>query len=107
MNDVNGSKVQNSGFQKMNDVNGSKVQNSGFQKMNDVNGSKVLFHLDDSKLFPKMNKNKNKNKNIYFPSSTVHCDNGFYIYDNYDTYEYNSMINNGGSDLRNCCYMLC
>ncbi len=24
-----------------------------------------------------------------------------------DTYEYNSMINNGGSDLRNCCYMLC
>jgi hypothetical protein len=31
--------------------------------------------------------NKNKNKNIYFPSSTVHCDNGFYIYDNYDTYE--------------------
>ncbi len=37
-------------------------------------------------------KNKNyKNKNIYFPSSTVHCDNGFYIYDNYDTYVYNNM----------------
>ncbi len=36
--------------------------------------------------FKKFKNKKNKNKNIYFPSSTVHCDNGFYIYDNYDTY---------------------
>ncbi len=29
----------------------------------------------------------------------LYTDNGFYIYDNYDTYEYNRMINNEGSGL--------
>jgi hypothetical protein len=30
--------------------------------------------------FKKFKNKKNKKKNIYFPSSTVHCVNGFYIY---------------------------
>jgi hypothetical protein len=56
----------------------------GFMLANHIN-LYIIKTCCDKKTSIGRYKNKNKNKNIYFPSSTVHCNNGFYIYDNYDT----------------------